>query len=240
LVQVNRARARGDDDALEDAYRRFHEESKELMRLEDRTREAEANLVRARQALLDGLDREMMALEARLVAATDPRTIGTIYDLLQGVTSQYRELENESFVPATATALFSSRSIVFDVRDGRDELQAKAEILERRAQDADSLIADFDRQIERLQGQLRLERNRSDFLGSVERFGDTQLPAIAPRPETVREEGVPATSTGIEENVDPETRIEELRALQDRLREQRERDLELAGQFRERLMQIIE
>lgn len=241
LVRVNLARERRDDDALTQAHRRFQAESKELRRLEDTTRDAESALRQARQALLDGLDQARLALEAQLVATTDQRTTLLIYDRLQGVTSQYQELESESLVPpAAATALFSSGSIVFDDRDGRDELLAKAEILERRAQDADSLIAELDRRIERLQSRQRLERNRNDFLGGVERFGDTQLPAIATRPESVREEGVPADSTEIEGSLPLETQIEELRDLQDWLREQRVFDLGLAAEFRERLMQIIE
>ena len=237
LARVDLAREE-DEDALTQALRRFQTESAELMRLEDRARDTERDLLDARQALLAGLDQQRIALEGQLARASDPRQTQLILDLLEGVTSQYQVLDRASpeQVPAS---LFSQSTVSFDNRDGRDEFQTKAEILELRARDADSLIVQLDKQIERLESRLRLERDTRDFLGGVERFGDTQLPAIAPRPESVREEGVPSDAGEIAENVPLELRIEELRQLQERLRQSRDIDLTQARAFRERLLQII-
>lgn len=238
LARVALAREE-DEDALAQALRRFLPESAELRRLEDRARDTEQSLLDARQAFLATLDQERITLEGQLAVASDTRTTQLILDRLQGLTSQYQELDRASpeQVPAS---LFSQSTVSFDVRDGRDEFQTKAELLELRARDADSLIVQFDKRVERLESRLRLEQNSRDFLGGVERFGDAQLPAIAPRPESVREEGVPLDAGEIAENVPLEQRIEELRQLQERLRQSRDMDLTQARAFRERLLQIIE
>jgi hypothetical protein len=240
FARVELARSRGDEDALDEAYRRFRTQSRELQRLEDRTRQTESQWIEARQALLNGLDRERRALEAQLPTTANPRTTGLIYDRLQGVTSQYQELEQTPIEPSPPALLFSQSSLSFDPRDGRDDFQAKAELLEWRAETADSVIADLDRQIERLESRLRFEQNSRDFLGGLERFGDAELPAIAPRPESVREEGVPADEDDSEEGVPLEQRISELKTIQDRLRQQRDLDLSLANEFRKRLAQSTE
>src|SRR5690606_16616509 len=64
--------------------------------------------------------------------------------------------------------------------DGALELGAKAELLERRAAAADSLITDLDERIARLQAQLRRERSAEHFLAGVDRFDDTRVPVGPP------------------------------------------------------------
>ena len=67
-------------------------------------------------------------------------------------------------------------SISIDPIDGPDDILAKAELLEYRAQQADENILDIDNQLGTLRQRERFDRSRRDNLSELGRFDDNRLP----------------------------------------------------------------
>lgn len=236
LEALDLAREAGDD-AYDAAQRRFLEISSELNRAERRERETLDAAEEARGRLLAKLDERREELEDRYAVATTAAEQGRIEALLRDVAYQARSLEEESLAPDPNLEIFTT-SITFDPRDGAPLLRAKAAMLDRRTQQADSAIARLDRRIDQLLNLQRVERSSGDFQASVGRFGDDRIPTGPPRAGAGREEGLPADSLEAQEAVPLEQQIEEARRLREQLMAFREEVARRAEEFRERLRRI--
>ncbi len=224
LDEVGRARRSGDAARLEAALASAQSISLEVRRADGRVRDQESRLADARKALLAALDRRRQVLETRLADATTARERSDLDALIRDLSNQYEEVDQGPDVLRTELVYFPS--ITYDPRDTPEDLLAKADLLKRKAQAADSTIASIDREIARLEGLLRLQRRRSNFQADLERFGDTQVPVGQTSRRNGRDnEGGAAEpdSTGVPQPQQPlDQRIRELRLF--RLQVQGARD----------------
>jgi hypothetical protein len=178
LEEVNQARRSGNTDRLERAYALAQDRSVLHRDQEERLKDAVEELVRARQALIDVLAARMEQLVGEMDGARSPQQRAQLDALYRGLQTELQglEAEEEQTVRLEPVVL---PEITFDPRDGRDELLAKAELLERRAAVADTLIRHTERQIQSLNDRLRTQRQRRDFLAGTDRFDDTRVPVVA-------------------------------------------------------------
>lgn len=238
LDVVAGARRSGDGDRLEAALASAQALSLELGRADDRVRDQEEDLASARRDLLAVLDTRRRGLEARLADAGG-RERADLFVLIRDLANQYREVE-EGDSDVLETELVYFPSIAFDPRDGPVELAAKADLLERKAEALDTTLASIDREVERLESLLRLQRSRRSFQGNLERFGDTQVPVGPPTAGGSREAEagrVPADSTGVPAPEEPlDQRIESLRLFRLQVEAARDQFLGRARVFRQMLL----
>ena len=238
LDEVGRARRSGDGDRLEAALARAQSLSLELSRADERVRVEEGELVEARVSLLEGLDARRRRLEARLADA-GARERADLDALIRDLARQYRQVEDDD-ADVLQTELVYFPSITFDPRDGPVELSAKADLLERKAEALDTTLAAVDREIERLEGLLRLQRSRQSFQGNLERFGDTQVPVGPPTRRGSRDAEAgraPADSTGVPAPAEPlDQRIRSLRLFRVQVEAARDQFLSRARVFRQLLV----
>lgn len=238
LDEVGRARRAGDGGRLEAALARAQALSLELSRADERVRQAELKMSEARAALLATLDRRLRRLEARLAEA-GPRERMELDALIRDLANQYREVEADE-TDVLQTELVYYPSITFDPRDGPVELAAKADLLERKAEALQTMLGEVDREIERLESLLRLQRSRQSFQGNLERFGDTQVPVGPPTRRGSRDAEAgraPADSTGVPGPEEPlDQRIRRLQLFRIQVESARDQFLARAGLFRQRLV----
>lgn len=238
LDEVARARRSGDGGRLEAAFARAQSLSLELSRADERVRTQERALETSRRELLATLDTRRRRLESRLATA-GPGERFELDVLVRDLAAQYRQVE-EAEVDVLSMELVFFPSITFDPRDGPVELAAKADLLERKAQGHDSTLAAVDREIERLEGMLRLQRSRQAFQGNLDRFGDTQVPVGAPTRRASRDAEAGrsrADSTGVPAAEEPlDERIRSLRLFRLQVEGARDQFLARAGMFRRLLV----
>ena len=112
-----------------------------------------------------------------------------------------------------------------------DAVRNKASYLERRIEQADSVIAEKDREIERLQSRLRTQRTRESFRSGLGRFDDTRTPVGSDPREGEPTAAVAADSTALSGQT-LERRLEEIRAVRQQLQHYRDRMAEKVREFR--------
>lgn len=223
LDEVRAARRSGDNARLDRASALAQDRSVPRSAQEVRLREAAAALVRARDRFIDALTGRMEELVRAMDAAPSGEQRARLNSLFM---DHQRELEGLEAEAAEAFRLdpVVLPDIVFDPRDVPEEVLAKAELLERRAADADSVIADTDRRIQDLNRRMRIERQGRDFLAGAERFDDTRVPVVAGRPAGGQRAESDSTVVGarpqtLEERIEALTRYRaELEAYRDELR----------------------
>ena len=181
LEEVNTARRAGDTGRLERAYALAQDRSVPHRDQESRLGEAGAAVVAARQALIDILAARMEQLVREMDAAPSAQQRAQLNAVFADHQAELQALEAETQETFRLEPVVLPE-ITFDPRDGRDELLAKAELLERRAVVADTLIRYTERQIQSLNERLRTQRQRRDFLAGAERFDDTRVPVVAGAP----------------------------------------------------------
>jgi len=181
LEEVNTARRSADTGRLERAYALAQDRSVPRRDQEKRLEEAGAALVRARQALIDILVARLEQLVREMDAAPGAQQRAQLNALFTDHQAELQALEAEAEETFRLEPVVLPE-ITFDPRDGRDELLAKAELLERRAVVADTLIRYTERQIQSLNQRLRTQRQRRDFLAGAERFDDTRVPVVVGAP----------------------------------------------------------
>src|SRR5690606_5842423 len=164
-----RARAAGDAQRWEEALTRSLDLARELSRLERRVEEAAVELRSARVALLEALDARIGFVERQMEGAR-PAERTRLAAVVRDLENQERTLQAEA-EGGVRTELVYYQSIQYDPRDDAETLAAKAELLRSKAQQADAVIAQIDRDIERLERQLRRARNVESLVSGVERFG---------------------------------------------------------------------
>ena len=181
LEEVNAARRSGDTGRLERAYALAQDRSVPHRDQESRLKEAGAALVSARQALVDALAARLEQLVREMDATPSAQQRAQLDALFADHQAELQTLEAEAEDTFRLEPVVLPE-ITFDPRDGREELLAKAELLERRAAVADTLIGHTERQIQSLDQRLRTERQRRDFLAGAERFDDTRVPVVTGAP----------------------------------------------------------
>ncbi len=181
LEAAERARRRGDDDARERALAVAQERSGPLRSQTQRVEDAADDLDRARTALIEVIAVRMENLVDDMRQASSRRERDRLDVLFRDLRNELAQLEDEigSRVLIDPVAL---PDVVFDPRDGPEELEIKAQIMERRAAFTDSAVVQVDREIRDLGSRLRNERRRADFLAGTERFDDTRLPVVGGTP----------------------------------------------------------
>jgi hypothetical protein len=198
LDQVRAARNSGDDDARKAALARAYARSQEIQRLERRAQEEREDLDARRKALLVALDARLEDVEAEL-AASDVMPFEERRRLeatLAGLASQYLELEEEgSNVLTPRNVLYPS--VVYDPRDTPTEILYKIEFAESKLDQARAQVEELDGQIQRSESLLRAQRSRRDFMGQLNRFGDTQVPLGQPGQRPERGQQAIADTAGI-------------------------------------------
>ena len=118
--------------------------------------------------------------------------------------------------------------INIDPGDTRDEIRAKADLLEQSARRSGLLLLDIDAQIELLEQRQRHARMVRDFGADLSRFGDLRVPVGRPD----------ATSDNAEDLISGEElsqRLEELRQSREFLIERRDVAMARAEEFRRRI-----
>ena len=227
------ARRAGDDPRKNTALVSALDLAQELDRLERRVTDQRAELDGARAGLLSALDNRIEGLTAQLGAPLPTPERARLTASLRDLENQQEDLEAEAQGPAVRVELVYYPSIQFDPRDTPQTLGYKAQLLMSKAEQSDSAMAHIDREIERLDRQLRRSRNVQSLVTGVERFGDIQVPVGAPNRRT-SPEGVRARpdSTGVARpEVTPQQQIQELRLLRIQVQAAKEQFLERAAVF---------
>jgi hypothetical protein len=194
IDQVRLARTSGDESALDQALGRSLSRSLEVQRLDVRVREQREALETARSGLLAALDAELARVQGQLEGNPPAAIARDLLATARGLRAQYYELEEE------ANDVLTPRNVVlpqlnYDPRDTPEELRNKVDFAQRRADQARSELLELDRQIERVERLLRVERSRGDFLGQLSRFGDDEVPVG--QPGETRDRGAVADTAGL-------------------------------------------
>lgn len=245
LQEIEGARASQDDDRIEAAYARAQQQAVELQSLEQRVRQTAQRTEEAREALLQALDQRLESLVAELSRTAGRQEQQELAALIRNLRNRVQEVERAGEL-TREIQLVAVPEVTFDPRDGPVELQWKAELLERRAEQYEERIGEIDAQIEQLRRRQRRNRNLQDMLAGIERFDDDQVP-VTPRQErrdsdaeaVEPEGGQPSDSAGAEApQMTLEERVQSLEVLRLRIESFREQVLVRASQFRERAQEI--
>ncbi len=238
LNAVREARRSGDDEALELAHAQAQARSGPLSAQERRVEEVRQRFAHARRALIDVLTQHLQQLVIEMGAApTDlrRREIDAIYRDRLAELSRLESDEEQSTFRIDVALL---PDIGFDPRDGPEELETKAELVEAYAAVVDTVIQEVDRRVGTLDERLRNERQRGDLLAAVGRFDDTNLPVgVATGPPQA---DAAADSTGVGNRpLTLEEQIEELTSYRAQLVAYREQILIKARTFRLRIRSVV-
>lgn len=232
LNAVGSARARADEDALNEAMAAAYDRAIPLGAQRQRVADARERLDDARQALIDVLAVRLEELLARMDAAASAEQRAELDVLWRDLDAELRRLEAEGEGGLRLDPVVFPE-ITFDPRDTSDELIQKAEILERLAAVADTVIQEQERRIQDLRDRLRTQRGREDFIASTGRFDDTRVPVVTGNPAGDRD--VAAADSVRARPLTLEERIARAQEYRQQLLEYRDELLIRAEQFRRRV-----
>ncbi len=238
LNAVREARRSGDDEALELAHAQAQARSLPLSAQERRVEEARQRFTEARQALIDVLTLRLQQLVIEMAAAPTDLRRREIDALYRDRRAELSRLESDEEQSAFRIDVALLPDINFDPRDGPEELETKAQLVEAHAAVVDTVIQDLDRRVEALNERLSNERQRGDLLAAVGRFDDTNLPVgVTTGPPQA---DAAADSTGMGNRpLTLEEQIEELTAYRAQLLSYREQILIKASTFRLRIRSVV-
>lgn len=237
LDEVRDARNSGDGERLERAYARALDRSVPLRDQERRLEEAQAALDAARDRLIEVLEARLEQLVREMDAASSAQERTRLDVLFRDLSSELQSLEAEAGGTFRIDPVVLPE-IIFDPRDGPDELRFKAEVLERKAADADSVIRNTEGLIQTLSNRLRTQRQVRDMVASLDRFGDTRVPVVTGAPPGDRTSVTDSTVVGARP-LTLEERIEELRDYVTQLQAYRDQLLIRAEQFRRSVGAVV-
>lgn len=232
LEAAERARRAGDEEARERALANVQARSGPVASQSQRVEEALGRLNAARDALIRVITVRMEQLVTAMNSASSVQARSRLDVLFRDLDNELQGLEDEAgdemrFRPVVMP------EVTFDPRDGPEDLRAKAELLERRAAQADSSIVDVDADIDDLTDRLRNERRRADFMAGTDRFDDTRLPVVGgSRPGDAPAAPRDSTATG-RRPASLEDRIADLRRVREQLESYRDQLLVQARLFRQ-------
>lgn len=239
LEQVRRSRRQGDQAALEQAYSLAQDRSFPYSAQEERIDEARASLDSARTALVEIITVRLEELVGEMDAAASAEQRNALNAVWLDLDNELKSLEDEVGEGVRINPVVMPE-IAFDPRDGPEELQAKAELLERRAAVADTLIQNTDGTIDQLNARLRVERQRRDFLANADRFGDTQVPVVTGQPGGDRTGAAADSTSAGTRPLTLEERIARERAYRQDLVQYRDQLLIRARQFKQRIRSVAQ
>ncbi|MSR36643.1 MAG: hypothetical protein EXR95_08380 [Gemmatimonadetes bacterium] len=226
------ARRTGDTPRRDAALVRALDLAQELDRLERRVKDERAVLNSARNNFMAALDGRIDGLTRQLAAARTPADRANLTALIRNLENEQSDLEEDAQGQAVPVVVYFP-AIQFDMRDTPQTLGYKAQLLRSKAEQSDSAMAHIDREIERIDRQLRRSRNAQSLVTGVERFGDIQVPVGAPNrrppPGDVRAR---TDSTGVARpEMTPQQLIAELRLLRVQVQEAKRQFLQRAETF---------
>jgi hypothetical protein len=205
---------------------------------ERRVEEARERFTDSRQALIDVLTLRLQQLVIEMAAAPTDLRRTEIDAIYRDRRTELARLESDEEQSAFRIDVALLPDINFDPRDGPEELETKAQLVEAHAAVVDTVIQDLDRRVGALNERLRNERQRGDLLAAVGRFDDTNLPVgvtTGPPPADAA-----ADSTGVGNRpLTLEEQIEELTAYRAQLIAYREQILVKARTFRLRIRSVV-
>lgn len=210
LEEVIEAGRSGDRERLERAYALAQDRSVPLGDQERRLEEAGTALGAARQELIEVLSGRLEELVRQMDAATGPPQRNQLDALFRDLSAELQRLEAEEGGAFRIDPVVLPE-ITFDPRDDPESLRAKAELLERRAAVADSVISNTERQVQSLTNRLRTQRQARDLVASLDRFDDTRVPVVTGSPTGDRTSATDSTVAGAR----PLTLEERIELLQD-------------------------
>lgn len=222
LDEVTEARQSGDQARYERALAIYQEQARELEQSNRDLDDAAGQLEQARRSYLSSVLDELDELVEELAQAPDARgrdLIGRRIALLNDAADRLErpiEINDDPFP-----------EINIDPGDTRDEIRAKADLLERYARRYDLLLLDIDAQIDLLEQRQRHARMVRDFGADLSRFGDLRVPV-----------GPDATSDNAEDLIGSEElpqRLEELQQSREFVIERRDIARVRAEEFRQRI-----
>ena len=182
VEEHERARRAGDGQRTSAALIRALDLGRELDLLERRVKDQRTVLNTARASLLAALDNRIVSLNAQLGGARTAADRARLTALLRDLENQESDLEEEGQVQLVAVTYYPS--IQFDMRDTPQTLGYKAQLLRSKAEQQDSVMKHIDREIERIDRDLRRNRNAQSLVTGVERYGDIQVLVGAPNRRT--------------------------------------------------------
>ena len=223
LDEVTEARQSGDQARYERALAIYQEQARELEQRNRNLDDAGGRLDEARRtyqlSVLDALD-ELYEELSQIPDARERDLIGRRIAVLIDQADQLErpiEIDDDPFP-----------EINIEPGDTRDDIQAKADLLELYARSHDLLLLDIDAQIELLEQRQRHARMVRDFGADLSRFGDLRVPVGRPD----------ATSDNAEDLIGTEElsqRLEELQQSREFVIERRDIAMARAQEFRRRI-----
>lgn len=211
-----------DDQRRNEALAQAQRLASELFGLDSRVAETQSGLQESRARYLQILDIQLDFLAERIEFAStsaDSTELGAMYRDLR---TRFVEVERDDR-GAVALVAMVMPEITATPRDGPRQLRAKADLLELRAQQADSAIAFIDAQLVDLERRAQRDRGMNALQRGIERFDDNRVPV---QPSSQGEDGTPAAVQT------PEQRVASLRRLRDIYVERRLVALQRAAEFR--------
>ncbi len=223
MDQATEGRESGDQARYGRALAIYQERAEELELSNRLLADAAGRLDQARRAYLESVLAQLDGLFEEFAQATDERErdllarrIDNLYDEADQLARPV-EINDDPFP-----------EINIDPGDTRDDIRAKADLLERHAARYGQLLLDIDAQIDLLEQRRRHARMAQDFGADLSRFDDLRVPVGAPDAASEHSEGL----TGPEEL---SQRLEELNRSREFVIERRDIALARAVEFRQRI-----
>lgn len=195
----------------------------DMLALDARVAETGTALEDARGRYLEILDIQLDFLVQGIEfasTAADSAQLGALY---RERSARFTEVERgrRSTVELAAVVM---PEITATPRDGPRELRVKADLLERRAEQADSTIAYIDLELVDLERRARRDRGMQALQRGVERFDDTRVPV---QPRSQADDGAQQIAET------PEERMDSLRRLRAYFVDRRAEAIRRAQEFRD-------
>lgn len=221
--ELEDARNDGDDERRNAALAQAQLLTNDMLALDARVAETGTALEVARGRYLEILDIQLDFLVQGIEfasSAADSAQLGALY---RERSARFTEVERgrRSSVELAAVVM---PEITATPRDGPRELRVKADLLERRAEQADSTIAFIDLELVDLERRARRDRGMQALQRGVERFDDTRVPV---QPRSQADDGAQQITET------PEERMDSLRRLRAYFVDRRAEAIRRAQEFRD-------
>ncbi len=223
LDEATEARQSGDQARYERALAIYQDLGRELEQSNRELDDVAGRLAQARRSHLESVLDELDEVAEELAQVPEGRErdlLSRRFNLLMDEADDlYRpvEIDDDPFP-----------EINIEPGDTRNEIRAKADLLDGRAARYDLLLLDIDAQIELLEQRQRHARMARDFGADLSRFGDLRVPVGRPD----------ATSDNAEDLIGSEElsqRLEELQQSREFVIERRDIAMARAEEFRQRI-----
>lgn len=235
MDRLQDARDSGDSDRLQEAMYRVWERGVELSGLDRQLQAAAAHLEQVGQAYLRALDEREEALLDQLAEAVAPATRSRLEGEIADLRTRYREVERRVGSELVPT-IRPLPELTIQPRDGPQQLEVKARILEDRAEEYEAVLTALEDQIAQRERRIQQERGREDLLAGISRFDDDLLTGGG-LAGSLPEEGEPLEGGPerlILADLPLPQQVAELRELRDRVDGLREEAVTRARVFRQR------